>query len=98
MRHPDRFAALVPIAGGWRFGTPRSPAALCNLRDTPLWAFHGAVDEIVPAERTTVFVEQLRACGGTPRFTLYPGVGHESWTRAYASPALWRWLFAQRRG
>lgn len=99
MRNPERFAALVPIAGGWRFGTPRNPAGLCRLRDTPLWAFHGAADEIVPAERTKVFVEELRACGGEPRLTLYPGVGHEgSWTRAYASAALWRWLFAQRRG
>lgn len=29
--------------------------------------------------------------------TLYPDELHDSWTRAYSDPALWQWLFAQRR-
>jgi hypothetical protein len=29
--------------------------------------------------------------------TLYPGVGHDAWTPAYADPELLDWLLAARR-
>lgn len=29
--------------------------------------------------------------------TVYPNGGHDSWTRTYQNPAMWEWLFAQRR-
>ena len=29
--------------------------------------------------------------------TVFPDSSHDSWTRAYANPALWPWLFAQKR-
>ncbi len=29
--------------------------------------------------------------------TTYPGVNHDSWTRTYDDPALWEWLWNQRR-
>ena len=32
-----------------------------------------------------------------PRYTEFPGVGHGSWTPAYATPDLWDWLFDQKR-
>lgn len=28
--------------------------------------------------------------------TIYPGVGHDSWTQTYANPEFWEWLFAQK--
>ena len=37
------------------------------------------------------------AQGGSVRFTVYEGVGHDSWTPAYNDPALYEWLLAQRR-
>ncbi len=97
LRHPRRFAALVPIAGGYDGGSA-VPAGICALRNVPIWAFHGALDTIIPPERSAVLVGALRACGSkVVRFTLYAGVDHfGSWPRAYADPALWRWLFAQR--
>ena len=41
LRHPDRFAALVPVAGyyGYPFAVPEN---ICDLKDVPVWAFHGA--------------------------------------------------------
>jgi predicted peptidase len=97
LRHPRRFAALVPIAGGYD-GSSAVPAGICALRNVPIWAFHGALDTIIPPDRSAVLVRALRACGSkVVRFTLYAGVDHfGSWPRAYADPALWRWLFAQR--
>jgi hypothetical protein len=42
-------------------------------------------------------VEALRRAGAEPRYTEYPGVGHNAWQRAYQEPDLADWLFAQRR-
>ena len=45
-----------------------------------------------------MLINVQRACGSKViRLTLYPGVDHfHSWPRAYADPALWRWLFTQQ--
>jgi predicted peptidase len=40
----------------------------------------------------------LHGAGGTPKYTEYPGVKHNSWGPAYADPELMTWLFAQKRG
>jgi predicted peptidase len=96
LRHPRRFAALVPIAGGYeQGGVPRN---ICALKKVPIWAFHGALDTIITPYHSEILVNALRTCGSrVVRFTLYPGVDHfHSWLRAYADPALWRWLFSQR--
>jgi len=42
-------------------------------------------------------VRAIRACGGTPRLTIYPNFGHNSWDPAYDDPALYLWLLQQRR-
>lgn len=95
--YPERFAALAPICGSsdWLGGTTEP---LCRLRDLPVWVFHGAQDQVVPLAHSQRMVEALRACGGNPRLTIYPEVGHNSWNQAYADPALERWLLQQRRG
>ena len=37
------------------------------------------------------------AAGADFRYTEYPEGGHNAWDAAYADPAMWAWLFAQRR-
>lgn len=91
MRQPKRFAALVPICGGG----DSTRASL--LKDIPVWIFHGAKDDTVPPEESQRMYEALKACGADVRFTLYPEVDHLSWVPAYADPALYDWLFQQRR-
>ena len=89
--YPQRFAAIVPICGG---GAPETVSA---IRHVPAWVFHGENDELVPLHKARVMVDALQACGGNVRLTTYPGVGHDSWTRTYANPELYRWLLDQRR-
>lgn len=91
MEEPERFAAIAPIAGG---GEPR---AVCTIKDTPTWAFHGARDSVVPVERTREMVKALQACGGDVRYTEYPEAGHDSWTAAYDNPDLYEWLLSHRK-
>lgn len=88
---PERYAAIAPICGG---GDARFAV---RLRDVPVWAFHGAEDAIIPARRTAEMIKGIRAAGGSPRVTIYPGVGHDSWTTTYENPALYEWLLSHRR-
>jgi predicted peptidase len=93
---PDRFAAIAPVCGyhTWHGG---DPSPVCAIRHVPVWAFHGEEDEIVPADESRVLIDTLAECGGDVRLTLYPGVDHNSWDRAYGDPRLYAWLLAQRR-
>lgn len=88
---PDFFAASVPVCGGWR-----TDEAAC-MHEVPMWIFHGDADKVVPAQYSRDMVKALREAGGTPRYTEYEGVGHNSWVNAYGSEELWVWLFKQRR-
>ncbi len=97
LKFPARFAALVPVASGWDYTGESVPANICDLKNTPIWVFHGALDEAVPPDQVTAMVQALQNCGGNVRFTLYPDADHlGSSNRAYAEPSLYEWLLAQR--
>ena len=103
--HPERFAAIVPIAAGLLdplpIGSPPQPAdpydeVARRVSHIPIWVFHGERDSLTVRDARR-YVEALRRRGADVRYTEYPGVGHDAWTAAYADPALWTWLLAQRR-
>ena len=91
MAYPGMFAAIAPICGG---GMPRWVGSLKNV---PVWAFHGAEDPVVPLEQSQSMVEALRACGGDVKLTVYPEVGHDSWSQTYDNPELYEWFLQHRR-
>jgi predicted peptidase len=88
---PHRFSAIAPVCG---FGDPSGVAPIAHL---PAWVFHGARDDVVPLSRSEEMVKALERAGGNVRLTVYPEVGHDSWTPAYAEPGLYPWLLEQRR-
>lgn len=90
-RRPQYFAAALAICGGG--DTAQAP----KLKNLPIWAFHGDHDTTVLPRRTTDMIAAIRQAGGTPKMTIYPGVAHDSWNRAYADPAVLEWLFAQKK-
>jgi predicted peptidase len=93
LRYPERFAAIVPIAGGWQEYSLQAPQNICALKNVPTWVFYGAQDTIVNPMQSQVLVAALQACGGEVRSTVYPDADHEgSWRRAYADPQLYAWL------
>jgi predicted peptidase len=89
--YPEKFAAIVPICGGG------SPEDAPQLKDLPIWVFHGAKDDAVPLKRSEEMVEAIKAAGGKVKFTVYPEAGHDSWTAAYDDPELYAWLLQQKR-
>ena len=90
--HPDKFAAIIPICGG---GDPKDAA---KLKDLPVWVFHGAKDTTVQPAQSEAMVNALKDAGAANvKYTLYPDAAHDSWTATYDDPAVWEWLFQQKR-
>ena len=88
---PDVFAAAIPVCGGWNLGDAD------KFRKVALWIFHGDQDKVVPTEYSRRLFQAITNAGGNPKYTEYQGVGHDSWSRAYANRETWSWLFSQER-
>jgi predicted peptidase len=91
-RLPWTFAALAPVCG-W---ADDPEAAAQAIGRTPLWAFHGELDTVIPLQRSAELVEAIQRNGGAAKLTAYPDVGHDSWHRAYQDEALAEWLLGQK--
>ena len=89
--HPERFAGVIPVCGG------TNPAKTVSLKGMPIWAFHGDKDGAVKIEGHRAAVEAAQQNGADVKFTVYPGVGHNSWVKAYAEPELEAWILARGR-
>ena len=98
LENPGRFAAIVPVAGGFLRGNT-VPLYICDLQDTAVWAFASAGDTIVPASRTEVLVDALvEECGAENiQITVYEDVDHgAAGTLPYLrSSDLYDWLWEQ---
>jgi predicted peptidase len=90
-RKPGYLAAAIPICGG---GDPKNVEA---YKSTPIWVFHGEADEVIKPELSREMIAALKAAGGTPIYTEFPGVGHNSWSPTFENRQTWDWLFAQRK-
>ena len=91
LNYPDRFAALVPIGG------QNDPADAARLKQMPVWAFQGRNEDLHDTWRTTNMLDALAQAGGKSRLTLSDGQ-HDVWDQAFATDALYTWVFAQKRG
>ncbi len=99
----NRFAAIAPVVGGLGFGGPKDVFPELdrwarNLTSVPVWAFHGANDRVVPAERSERMVKLIRDLGGKKaKLTVYPDEGHGAGAKAFSSAEFYTWLFGCRR-
>ena len=92
-RHPDWFAAVVPICGG---GDP-SFAPRIAASGVPIWTVHGDADRVVPVDLTRTMVRAIRKADGRVGYTELPGVRHDSWRFGYGPEGPMEWMLAQRR-
>lgn len=71
MCYPETFAAIAPVAGGgvcWRTS---------KLRSTPVLAYHGDADTVVPYSQSEILVECLKKDNGAEvSLTNMEGQGH----------------------
>jgi predicted peptidase len=89
-RYPQRFAAIAPICGGGEL-----PGAH-RLKNVPVWAFHGAKDDVVPVARSQEMVDSINKIGGNAKITIYPEAGHDSFTVTYDNPELYQWFLSHK--
>ena len=86
---PGYFAALAPICGGgaaWRAG-------IISRAGTPVRAYHGAKDMVVPLSATVEMVEAMRKTEGRVKLIVFNDSYHDSWVPAFeGSPDLVRFL------
>lgn len=91
-------AAAISIAGDARQAFRRQG---CALGRVPTWTFHGERDPGMNVEYERAPITSLQACTPTPeaRLTVFPGVGHNAWTRAYEAHDndIYAWLRAHHR-
>jgi len=89
---PQRFAAAIPICGG---GNPANAGKLVEL---PIWAFHGGKDKVVALSKSNAMVDAIKKAKGTKvKLTVYPKAGHNSWTKTYNNPEIYKWLLSHKR-
>jgi len=109
---PERFAALVPICGALHSPradyeqlyvsavageSDRYHALATRLRQVPVWMFHGALDDQVPPTDDRKLYKAARLVGAPFRYSEYPDGNHNAWDATYHDPAMWEWLWAQRK-
>ncbi|MFC2064449.1 dienelactone hydrolase family protein [Chloroflexota bacterium] len=94
LRYPDYFAALAPISGyyGW---PPEIPENICDLKEVPVWAFHGGRDDIIPVEAGQELVAALNACGGNAIITISSNMQIDVRFKIYSDPEIFEWLLSQ---
>ena len=91
-RYPNLFAAAIPICGAVNFDR------LKKIRKMPIRIYNGDSDNTVsPDYSRNAFIE-LKADGSqVVEHIEYQGVGHDSWTPAFAEPDFLKWLFSQHK-
>lgn len=91
-KYPEDFAAIAPICGGGD-----SQWVGKDLKTVPVWAFHGAKDDVVPLKRSQEMVDAVNAAGGNAKLTIYPDAKHDSWTEAYKNEELYKWFLSCKK-
>ena len=91
-RRPDMFAAATPICGG-----AHPETAKLFAKKTPVWIFHGSEDNVVHPLYSVKMVEAIIEAGGTPKFTLYDNVNHDSWLNAFKDKDFFKWIYSKKK-
>jgi predicted peptidase len=105
-KYPGRFAAVAPICGGVLMpdaarlqqasdASPYTEVAKKIGGKTPTWIFHGGDDPVVPVTESQRMNEAMKGLGGDVHYTEYPGVGHDSWLKAYDDADFIKWMLSK---
>jgi predicted esterase len=87
IRHPDKYAAAVPICGN---GDTGKAASIAHL---PIWIFHGDADNTVPYQYSVDMYNALTNAGAqNTKFHTITNGPHNVWTETYQRADLYHWM------
>lgn len=88
--NPDLYAAAA-IVSGWGI-----PSKAAEIREIPVWVFHGTKDKIVNPKGSRQMVKALKKIQADISFTEYKNANHETTIlNALEEKQLLEWLFSQ---
>lgn len=97
--YPDVFAAIAPICPG---GNALSKADEIAAKNVAAWGFHGSKDKVVSYTVTTKMINAMNTAPKKPKplakATIFPGMGHIIWDKAYNQTNLLDWMLSHRKG
>ena len=91
-RRPDLFAAGISICGAGEVSTAKLFAGKSSL-----WLIHGKEDDQIAADFSQSYFKRLTRLKSDVRLSLYEGVKHDSWNKAFQEPDFLHWLFAKSK-
>ncbi|CAE7233530.1 PKD2 [Symbiodinium natans] len=112
---PGLFAALIGVCGGFTKQLPLETSLnsmlqlakvapkeddLSNIRELPIWLFHGMKDRTVDPDGSMLLYQALGGKGrgrAKLRLTKYEALGHQIWTSAYKTSDLFPWLLRHKK-
>jgi len=86
--YPKLFAAIAPVCSGGSIYIAE------KIHHIPAWFFHGKKDKIIPIEKTQEVIDQLKKFNADLKFTIYPDLAHNVWTKTYKNVALYEWFLS----
>ena len=90
-KRPDLFAAMISVCGGADFNNYE------NLKNLPIWLFHGSEDDVHPASRSEKIYNQLKDINPEIKLTIYDGIYHNSWDITYDNDNIYDWLLSNSK-
>jgi predicted peptidase len=100
---PKHFAAIAPVVGGIGRGGPKAVTDdleewATNLATVPVYAFAGAKDRVVPAERSERMIAAIRKAGGKrAKIKVLPEEGHGASRIVFSTEEVYDWMFSLKR-
>jgi predicted peptidase len=90
-RKPDLFAAAIPMAGY------SDPNQIKNIKQIPIWIFHGNKDKWNPVEGSRNMYSKLSEANADVKYTEY-NLGHgDTFKSAFKEPELIPWMFSKSK-
>jgi dienelactone hydrolase len=97
--YPHVFAAIAPICPG---GNALNRAGAIAAQNVAAWGFHGSSDKIVSYSVTTKMISAINSSPKRPnplaKATIFPGMGHIIWDKAYQQTNVLNWMLSFRKG
>lgn len=96
---PNIWAAIAPVCGRASYTDGQNVAK----KKISLWAFHGSADTSIPLYSGLNPVLGFIGAGGSQRLTVYEGMGHYIWDKAYSptnqwhKPNVYEWFLSQKK-